>query len=112
MVYKMFNKKAASLTGTGIVSEAVPENYLCFWGSAWELQKPIIRKCKKRKVCLSFKDNILSTDIPGMQWISTCIKIIQFLLWIIYNFRKYTWVVSLQGKKGVMITNAFQKTLD
>ena len=54
MVYKFFDKKSASLDkskGSGIINEP---NYQL----ANELHKPIIRKIEKRKVYLSFKDNI------------------------------------------------------
>ena len=37
---------------------------------AEELQKPIIRKFKKRKVYSSFKDNIQDSDLADMQLIS------------------------------------------
>ena len=54
MVYKFFHKKSASLnksSGSGMVNEP---NYQL----ANELHKPIIRKCKKRKVYSSYRDNI------------------------------------------------------
>ena len=34
-----------------------------------------------------------------------------FLLWVIDVFSKYAWVVPLKNKKGITITNAFQKIL-
>ena len=49
MVYKLFNKKTS---GSGIKS--TPQNQQL----AEEPHEPIIRKFKKRKVYLSFKDNI------------------------------------------------------
>ena len=39
-------------------------------------------------------------------------KGIRFLLCIIDIFSKYVWVISLEDKKGVTITNAYQKILD
>ena len=39
-------------------------------------------------------------------------KIIFFLLWLIVIFRKYEWVVPLKNKKGIIITNAFEKILN
>ena len=38
--------------------------------STEELDKPIIRKIKKRKVYSSFKDNICGADLADMQSIS------------------------------------------
>ena len=35
-----------------------------------------------------------------------------FLLCVIYIYSKYAWVIPLKDKKGIMITNAFQKILD
>ena len=47
-----------------------------------------------------------------MQLISKFNKGIRFLLCVIDIFSKYTWVVPLKDKKGITITNAFQKILD
>ena len=33
-------------------------------------------------------------------------------LFVIDNYRKYAWVIPLNDKKGITITNAFQKVLD
>ena len=46
-----------------------------------------------------------------MQLTSNCNKRIRFLLCAIDIFRKYTWVVPLEDKIGITITNAFQKVL-
>ena len=77
-----------------------------------ELEKSITKKFKKQKVHSSFIDNIWSADLPDMQLISKFNKGIRFLLCVIDIFSKYTWVVSLKDKKGITITNAFQKILD
>ena len=69
-----------------------------------ELHKPIIRKFKKRKVYLPFKDNIWGVDLAD--------KGIRYLLCVMDLFSKYAWVVPLKDKKGVSIVNAFQKILD
>ena len=37
---------------------------------------------------------------------------IHFSLYVIDNFSKYAWVISLKDKKGSTITNVFQKILD
>ena len=47
-----------------------------------------------------------------MQLIRKFNKGFRFLLCVIYIFSKYAWVVPLKDKKGVTITNAFQKILD
>ena len=78
---------------------------------AKELQKPIIRKFKKRKVYSRFKDNIWGADLADMQLISKFNKIFRFLLCVIDIFSKYAWVIPLENKKGVSIINAFQKIL-
>ena len=33
----------------------------------------------------------------------------RFLLWVIYIYSKSVWVTLLKDKKGIAITNAFQK---
>ena len=35
-----------------------------------------------------------------------------FILWVIDIYSKYIWAISLKDKKGITITNAFQKILD
>ena len=47
-----------------------------------------------------------------MQLMSKFNKGFRFLLCVIDIFSKYAWVVSLTDKKGVTITNAFQKILN
>ena len=47
-----------------------------------------------------------------MQLISKSNKRFRFLLCVIDIFSKYAWVVPLQNKKGITITNAFQKILE
>ena len=56
MVYKFFDKKSSR---GNITNE--PNFQL-----ADELQKPIIRKCKKRKVYSSFRDNISGADLTDV----------------------------------------------
>ena len=46
-----------------------------------------------------------------MQLISKLKKGFRFLLCVICIFSNYAWVVSLKGKKGVSIVNAFQSIL-
>ena len=47
-----------------------------------------------------------------MQLISKINKGFRFLLCIIDTYCKYAWVNPLKAKKGITITNAFQKILD
>ena len=47
-----------------------------------------------------------------MQLISKYNKKIKYSLCVIDLFSRYTWVVGLKDKKGVIIVNAFQKFLD
>ena len=46
------------------------------------------------------------------KWISKFNKGFRFLLCVIFIYGKYPWVIPLKDKKGITITNAFQKTLD
>ena len=46
-----------------------------------------------------------------MQLINKFNKGFRFLLCVIDIFSKYAWVVSLEDKKDITITNAFQKIL-
>ena len=75
---------------------------------AEELDKPTIRKFKKRKVHSSFIDNIWGADLADMQFN----RGFRFLLGVIDIFSKYAWVIPLKVKKGITITNAFQKVLE
>ena len=78
---------------------------------AEELHKPIIRKCKKRKVYSGFKDNIWGADLADIQLTSNFNKGFRFLLCVIDIFNKYACVVPLKDKKGIRNVNAFQKIL-
>ena len=76
-----------------------------------ELHKPIIRKYKTRKVQSPFIDNIWGADLADMQLISKFNKGICFLLCVIDIYSKYAWAIHLKFKKGITVTNAFQKIL-
>ena len=65
-----------------------------------ELHKPIIRKFKKRKVYLSFRDNIWGVDLADMQSLSKYNKGIKYLLCAIDLFSKYAWVIPIKDRKG------------
>ena len=51
----------------------------------------------------------MGPDQADMQLISKCNRGFRLLFQI---YRKYAWVIPLKDKKGIAITNAFQKILD
>ena len=104
MIYKFFVKKSKG-SGVNIQSEFNEQ-------LAKELHKAIIKNFKKRTVYSEFKNNIWVTDLADMQIISKFNQGFKFLLCVIDIFSKYAWVVPLKDKKGVTITNPFQKILD
>ena len=104
MVYKFFDKKA----GSGVNMHA---NNQCSLDLAEELHKPIIKKKTKKTVYSGFKDNIWGADLADMQLINKFNKGFKLLLCVIDIFSKYAWVVPLKDKKGIKITDAFQKIL-
>ena len=73
------------------------------------INKPIIRKFKKRKVHSTFIENIWDVDLADMQLISKFNKRFRVLLFVNNIFSKYAWVIPLKDKKEIIITNAFQK---
>ena len=105
MVYKFLDKKSA---GSGVNIHANNKHLLDL---PIELHKPIIKELKKRTVYWGFKDNIWGADLADMQLISKFNKGFRFLLCVIDIFSKYARVVPLKHKKGIAITNAFQKIL-
>ena len=64
-----------------------------------------------KKVYSSFKDNIWGADLLDTQLISKFNKGTRFLLYVVDIYNKYAWVATLKDKKGITITNAFQKIL-
>ena len=102
MVYRFSDKKTKD---SG--DKSIPQNEQL----VTELHKPIIRKSKKRKVYLAYKNYIWCADLADMQLISKFIKGFRFSLCVIDIFSKYAWVVPLKDKKSVSIANAFQKIL-
>ena len=104
MVYNFFDKT----TSGGTVKNKIASNK----ESVEELPKPIIRKFNKRKVHSPFIDNIWGADLADMQLISKFNKGFRFLLCVIDIYSKYAWVIPLKDKKGITITNAFQKIVN
>ena len=89
MVYKFFGKKSS---GGNIINET---NYQL----ADELHKLIIKIFKKRKVYLSFRNNIWGVDLADMQSLSKYNKGIKYLLCAIDLFSKYAWFIPIKDKK-------------
>ena len=103
MVYKFFDSKSV---GSGINKEKSRPLIL-----ADELNKPFIRKFKKRKVYSQFKDNIWGVDLANMQSLSRKNKGIRYLLCAIDLYSKYAFVIPLENKKGISVTNGFNKII-
>ena len=103
MAYKFFDKKSS---GSGIKNANMSYQQL-----AEELRKPIIRTFNKRKVHSNFIDNIWGAILTDMQLISNFEKGFRFLLCVTDIFSKYAWIIPLKNKKGIIITNSFQKVL-
>ena len=104
MVYQFVDK---TFKGIGVNNEIKQTEQL-----AEQLQKPLIKKFKRRKLFSSFKDNIWGADLADMQLISKFNKGFRFLLCVIDIFSKYAWFVILKDKKGMTIVNAFQKIIN
>ena len=94
------------MSGSGIKNENIPNKEL-----AEELLISFIRNFNKRKVHSLFIGNIWGTDLADMQLVSKINKGFRFLLCAIDNYSKHAWVITLKDKKGITITNAFQKIL-
>ena len=59
-----------------------------------------------------FMDNNWGAYLEGMHLISKFNKIFRFLLCFIDIYSKYVSLIPLNDKKGITISNAFQKTLN
>ena len=94
------------MSGSGIKNENIPNKEL-----AEELLISFIRNFNKRKVHSLFIGNIWGTDLADMQLVSKINKGFRFLLCAFDIYSKHAWVITLKDKKGITITNAFQKNL-
>ena len=110
MVYKVFDKKSQG-SGRPLSSASQLAGNKENIQLADELHKPIIRKFQKRKVHLSFRDNIWDVDLADMQLLSKFNRGFRFVLCVIDIFRKCAWVIPSKDQKGTSIVNAFQKVL-
>ena len=107
MVYKIFDKKSASLvdkstSGSGVKSMSKQR-------LADELHKAIIKNFEKRKVYSSFKDNIWGADLADKQLISKFNKGFRFLLCFIDIFKNCAWIISWKDKKVKLLLMHFKK---
>ena len=107
MVYKFFDSKVAPLDKKTMSGKGIKSNKIL----AEELHKPVIKKFNKRKVYLQFKDSIWGVDLADMKLLSKQNKSIKYLLCAVDLFSKYAFVVPLKDKKGISITNAFNKII-
>ena len=105
MVYKLFDKMSM---GSGIKKDTTMSSSLIL---ADKLHKPVIKKFNKRKVYSQFKDNIWGVDLADMQSLSKKNKGIKYLLCAIDLYSKYAFVVPLKDKKGISVTNGFNKII-
>ena len=104
MICKFIDKKVSGGT--------VKNENICNKELSEELHKPIIKKFRERTVESPLVDNISGADLTDMQLITKFKEGICFLLCVIDVLSKYVWVILLNDKSGLTITNAFQKILD
>ena len=67
---------------------------------AEELQKPVTKKFKRRKLYARFKEYIWAADLAEIESLSYKNKSFRYLLCVIDDFTKYAWVKPLKDKKG------------
>ena len=91
MFYKFFDKKPSG----GRAKNGNMSNKEL----ATELNKPTIKKFKKRKVHSTFIDNICGADFSNIQLICKINKIFRFLLCATDIHSKHSWVIPLKDKK-------------
>ena len=85
-VYRYFDKKL----GSGMsINEQVAE----------ELNKPVIKKFKRKTIHPRFKDNICAEALLEMESLSSKNKNVKYLLCVLDVFTKYAWAKPLKGKK-------------
>ena len=110
MVYKCFDKKAtAEPSAKHVMGSGIKKDSSLILAD--ELHKPVIKKISKRKVYSQFKDHIWGVDLADMQSLSKKSKGIKYLLCAIDLYSKYAFVVPLKDKKGISVTNGFNKII-
>ena len=75
---------------------------------AEELNKPIRRKFKKRRVLVNGIDRIWAADLEDMQAFSKFNRGVKYLLAVIDIFSKYGWLIPLKDKTGKSVTSALE----
>ena len=76
-----------------------------------ELHKPVIKEFNKRKVYSQFKYDIWGVDLADMQSLSKKNKVIKYLSCAIDLYSKYAFFIPLEDKKGISVTNGFNKII-
>ena len=104
MVYKFSNQK----TYCGTVKDKIISNKEV----AEEFHKQVIRKLNKRKLHSSSIANIWGADLVDMQLMRKFNKAFRFLLCVVDIYSKCARVIPFKDKKGITITNVFQKIFD
>ena len=89
---KFFGKKVEPGMIVTSKAEAIVTELL-----AQELQKPMLERCKQRKVYARFKYNIWAVDLEEIGMENGADK---YLLCVIDGFTKYAWVKPLMDKKA------------
>ena len=103
MVYKFLWWKTS---GSNIKNENIFNKEL-----VEELHKPILRKLMKRKVQTPFIDNIWSTDLADMQWISN-----KGIKEFVFSYVLLSFIANLHGlflwkiKKVLKLLTLFKKS--
>ena len=95
MVYTFFHKKTGSRaiakTKVGVsLNEELAE----------DLHMPVIKKFKRWKVFVRFKDNVWAADLAEMGSLSSNSRNVKYLLQVIYLFIKHAWAKPLKDKIG------------
>ena len=74
---------------------------------AEELQKPMTRNFRKRRVITYGVDKIWTADLVEIQKYSKWNKGVKYLLMVIDVFSKYGWIEPLKDKKTESVSSAF-----
>ena len=107
MFYNFFDKKSAGSGFKKLKNTTKPSSLIL----ADELHKPVIRKFKIRRVYSQFKDNIWRLDLVDMQSLSRKNEGNKYILCAIDLYSKYAFVIPLKDKKGISVTNGFNKKI-
>ena len=103
MVYKCFAKKFALLADKSAFVGTIKNENISNKELSEELHKPVIKKFKKRKLHLSFIDNIWGADITDMKLKNKFNDGIAFLLCVTDIYGKHAWVILRKIKKVLQL---------